>query len=450
MEKDRDTNRLDSRAIGCHEVVIRTLRSPALLGYGRRLKRFATVGVLLAIAPGDGAAGDWPQILGPNRDGIAVDERPLPTGQGTIDVRTVWERKVGEGFAGVAVADGIAVLFHRVDDRETVEGLDAATGETRWRADWPAEYQGRINPDGGPRAVPTISQGRVVAWGAAGTAVCLDLATGKELWKRDLFGELRGDENYFGAGSAPLIVDRTVVINVGGRQGAGVVGLDLQDGTTRWQATNEGASYAAPIAIDFRGRTTVLVPTRLQLVALDAEDGQERFRVPFGKTGPTVNASVPIVVGTQVHVSAAYGIGSLMLELAEGQMRVVREGGEEFASQYFTPVSVGAHLFGTDGREDFDDTNLRCVERESGQVLWSRPMPGTHLIRLGEDLIGVSIDGTLRIVGAETGAYRERFSGRWTDGTGRALPAYADGRLFVRSNAVGGVGELKCLEFVTK
>src|SRR3979490_2360247 len=127
------------------------------------------------------SAGEWPQILGPGRNGVAVDEKlvdSLPAGKPPV----VGEHKVGEGFAGAAVADGYAVVFHRVADEEVVEGLDPLTGKLLWKQALPATYQGGINPDKGPRCVPLVHKGNVYLFGADGDLFSVVLKSGKKRW----------------------------------------------------------------------------------------------------------------------------------------------------------------------------------------------------------------------------------------------------------------------------
>lgn len=396
------------------------------------------------------SAGDWPQILGSGRNGVAVDET-LPTALPGAPLQPKWEAEIGEGYAGVAVAEGLVVAFHRQGDKEVVEAFRAETGERVWRTEFEAGYRGGINPDTGPRAVPTISGSKVVVWGAAGRLSALDLATGTTAWSLELFAEYRGDENYFGAGSAPLVIGQTVIVNVGGRRGAGVVGVDLEGGTVKWTATNEGTSYAAPTSMTIGSRTVALVPTRLQLVGLDPETGAELFRVPFGKTGPTVNAAVPLVQDDLIFLTAAYEIGAYLLKVeqtAAGQMSVtsVWENTESLSSQYFTPVLHQGFLYGTDGREDFDNTNLRCVELATGEVKWQMPMAGAHVILVGDELLVTTIAGDVLVGKAQASGFEARFETKLEQAAGRALPAFSNGCLFLRSNAVQGSGRLICLD----
>ncbi len=84
--------------------------------------------LLLVLAPQTALAADWPQFLGPARDGHSPETGLLKQWPDAGPAK-VWERKVGAGFSGLAVAGGKLVLFHRVDNDEVVECLDAKTGK---------------------------------------------------------------------------------------------------------------------------------------------------------------------------------------------------------------------------------------------------------------------------------------------------------------------------------
>ena len=97
-----------------------------------------------------GFGGDWPQILGPNRDGIAVGETLLDEWPDS-GPKEVWQANVGQGFAGVAVYKNTVYVFHRVDGSEIVEARVAATGGIIWRQKFPCGYRGGYSNDSGPR-----------------------------------------------------------------------------------------------------------------------------------------------------------------------------------------------------------------------------------------------------------------------------------------------------------
>ena len=122
-------------------------------------------------------AGDWPQILGPHRTGIADPDEQLADTWPATGPREAWRRKVGSGYAGVAVVDGKAFLFHRIDDREITEVLDATTGKVIWKTDHPTRFQPQVGGGDGPLCTPTVSNDKVITFGAQGILTCLGAQT---------------------------------------------------------------------------------------------------------------------------------------------------------------------------------------------------------------------------------------------------------------------------------
>jgi len=388
-------------------------------------------------------AGDWPQILGPQRDGTAAGEQ-IADSWPASGPPTLWQRNVGSGFAGVAVAKGTAILFHRQGNEEIVEALDALTGKTRWRASYPTRYSGSIVDDDGPRCVPVIHQDRVIVYGAQGDLHCLELNEGKKLWSRATLREFGGSEGYFGAGSTPIAEGNRVFVNVGGsRQGAGIVAFDLQTGKSVWKATDEAASYSAPTAATVDGKRHIIFVTRLNVVSVDPENGDVRFRFPFGARGPTVNAATPLVLDRNLlFVTASYGVGATLARIGNDGAEVLWNSDEILSSQYPTPVVHEGKLYGTDGRQDVGVARLRCIDPLSQRVLWSEEGFGMAVaILAGDKLILVKTDGELVLAAADPEKFRPLAKARVSSQTIRALPTLADGRLYIRDTSV-----LKCLD----
>lgn len=375
-----------------------------------------------------GMAGEWPQILGPSRNGIAVSEKIPATA-----MKVAWQVRCGAGLAGVAVSDEIAVLFHRQGDEETLTAWKAANGTFLWEAKFPCTYQAQIVDDDGPRAVPTIDGGQIFAYGVQGGLYAVDLKTGKVLWTRATHKDYSAPEGYFGAGSSPLVIGNLVVVNVGGPKQAGVVAFDRQTGKTIWKSTNELASYSAPIRIEREGKSRVIVLTRLNLVGLDATDGAELFRIPFGSRGPTVNAALPVAVGNQLLLTASYGIGARLIEITASSAEETWDD-TILSSQYTTPIVHDGTVYGIDGRQDGGPITLKCFDPSTRKELWSEPLSDyATLIAADSKLLIQLTNGGLQIAALDHTRYRELHTQKLASGTTRALPALSNGYYFLRS-----------------
>jgi outer membrane protein assembly factor BamB len=397
--------------------------------------------LLLVLIPHPALAGDWPQILGPNRNGRAEGER-LAESWPAGGPKVRWQRPVGKGYAGVAVANSRVIVHHRLKDQQLVEALDAANGKPIWKYGFLARYRSGIAPDDGPRCVPLIHDGAVYVHSAEGDVVAIDLKTGRRRWERNLAIDYDVPEGYFGAGSTPIVVGERLLVNVGGREGAGIVAVALADGKTVWKATDDQASYSSPTLATVDGVRHAIFVTRLNAVSLNPDDGAVRFTFPFGKRGPTVNAATPLVCDGKLFVSASYEIGSMMTTIGKDKATPLWTADDAISSQYATSIYDKGRLYGIDGRSDDGlPVTLRAVDAATGKVLWKENVQVGHLLFADGKLIMLLEDGTLKLAAVSPKAYRELATAKVLTGATRALPALAAGALYVRDTDT-----LKCLD----
>lgn len=405
--------------------------------------RPATAWLALALAAAPAAAGDWPQILGPERNGVAAADEKLADTWPAGGPRSLWRREVGAGYAGLAVVGERAILFHRAGDREVVEALDAATGKTLWQSDHPTTFRPQVGGGDGPLCTPVVRNGVVITFGAQGVLSAHDLATGAHRWSRATHREFDAPEGYFGAGSTPLVLDDRVIVNVGGKGDAGIVAFALDTGATLWQRSAEAASYSAPVAVDVAGATHVLMVTRLSCLLLDPATGDIRWQFAFGQRGPTVNAATPVVLGAdRLLVTSAYGIGCVCAAFDAAAAKPVWQGEGPLASQYCTPLLVGGHLYCLDGRDDLPPADLVCVEAATGREVWrERNFGYGTLVAADGKFVVAKTDGEVVLVRPDPAGLVVLARCRPLPGTVRALPAVAAGRLYLRDDAT-----LTCLD----
>jgi hypothetical protein len=392
-------------------------------------------------------AGDWPQILGPNRNGQAAGDERLAESWPKSGPATLWQKQVGDGFSGVAVVGNTAILFHRVGDDEVVEALDASSGKPIWKSGSPTSFSTGYSDDQGPRCTPVIHGGRVFVYGAQGVLRCLDLKTGGQAWRRATHVEFKAPEGYFGAGSTPIVVDDKVLLNVGaGREGAGIVAFDVATGKTVWQATDELASYSSPVLATINNARQVIFVTRLKTVSLDPATGKVLFEFPFGKRGPTVNGASPVVIDGHLFVSAHYGVGAVYSKLGANSAEEKWRNDDLLSSHYMTPLVHNGLLFGIHGQERVEPAELRCLDPRSQKVLWSKSGLGYgSMIAADGKMLLLTTEGELILWRPDARGYQELARARIFRTTTRALPALSNGRLFVRDAET-----LKCLDVVSK
>jgi outer membrane protein assembly factor BamB len=396
--------------------------------------------VVFCVARAD--AGDWPQILGPHRDGRAEGES-IAASWPAAGPKVVWERPVGRGYAGVAVVGERGVLFHRVENEELVQAFDVRTGKFSWKFAIPTSYVSGISPDDGPRCVPVIHGDRVIAFGAQGNLACVRLADGAKIWTVDTHAEFRAGEGYFGAGSSPIVEGDKVIVNVGGaKSDAGIVAFSLESGQLVWKATREDASYSSPVAVTVHGVRHLIVETRLKTVSLNPDNGSIRFEVPFGMRGPTVNGANPTVFGDRLFMTASYGIGAVFAKIGDTSAEKLWDSNDLISSQYATCIAEGGLLYGIHGRDDQGQASLRCIDPEKQKILWQKDDFGYATVLFADGkLLVQKTDGTFVLVKASPSQYTELASAQIFNTKTFALPALASGRLYVRDDRT-----LKCLD----
>lgn len=390
-------------------------------------------------------ASDWPQFLGPTRNGVYAggDLAELWPAKGPS---VVWKKPVGHGFSGPVVSDGKVILFHRLNDQETIECLDAHNGKGIWSFSYPTTYEDQFGFDDGPRATPTVADGRVYTFGAQGMLHCLDIASGKKLWGVNVQSDFQAGNGFFGMACSPLVEGDAVLLNLGGANGAGVVAFNKTNGKLLWKASDDEASYSSPIAATLGGRRYALFFTRNGLAVTDPVAGGVRFQYAWHSRNRTsVNAATPLIIGDTIFLSACYGTGAILLRLHEHEVEKVWSGDDLLSNHYATSVERNGFLYGIHGRTDpgyRPGPTLRCVDLKKRTVCWETDSIGAASItRADNRLLLLTEKGELIEVLATPESFQLKSRAPILTSQTRAFPALADGFFYARSKE-----ELVCLD----
>ena len=390
--------------------------------------------ILIALVIGmETWAADWPQLLGPDRDGIYNGPALAEDWDGD-GPPVLWRQEVGAGLSGPVVVDGRVILFHRVRDREVVEAFDEESGASLWQYDYATTYRDDFGFDEGPRAVPVVSDGVVYTFGAQSQLHAVDARTGERIWSEDTMRRFGAPKGFFGSAGSPLVEDGQVIANIGG-ENAGIVSFDAKTGGVLWRATSDGASYSSPVGATIAGSRYAVFLTRNGLVGLDPKSGRVAFEQRWrSRSAASVNAASPVVIDDLIFVSAEYGPGAGVLRWDGERLAELWASNDVLSNHYATSVYDEGYLYGYHGRQEFGPS-LRAVEFRTGKVAWNvEQFRAGSILLAGDRLLLVREGGELVLADASPDGFRPIARAEILPPTVRAYPALSDGILYVRND----------------
>src|SRR5688572_3921414 len=191
------------------------------------------------------AAEDWPQFLGPRQNGIS-GETGLVEKWPTNGPPLLWEKSIGTGYSAPSVRGNLLVFYHRIQNEEIVEALQAADAKPVWRYTYRSDFVDPYGYNNGPRCTPLLTSNRCYTFGAEGKLLCLDLHSGKMIWERDTQKDWKVPQAFFGVGSTPIIESGLLIVMLGAQPNSGVVAFDPTTGKSAWESVGEKTWHGKP------------------------------------------------------------------------------------------------------------------------------------------------------------------------------------------------------------
>lgn len=429
------------------------LRSPARpRSRGRRWLRLAALClpfILLAAADTFGATAalvaspeaGWPQFRGPRRDGVS-DERGLLQAWPETGPTKLWSAAgAGRGYSSPIIADGRIYLTGDFGEDVFIVAYDLQ-GKPLWRTRngnaWLNQYQGA-------RASVTFSAGRLYHQNAHGRVVCLDAATGREVWAVSLLERFRGENITWGLSECLVVDERAVYAAAGGRD-ALLVALDKRTGDLLWKSeplpgasadSTETAGYAAPIVVRFAGRQLLIGASARHLYCADTATGVIQWTRPR-PTSYSVLAMSPVLVGDGIFMTAPFGPPGALHRLVAPSAPGGKVGVEDVWTTKLDTAQGG--VVHANGRLYGSYYPRRggwaALDAKTGEVLYEAPemIKGAPLWA-DNRLYALCEDGWLLLLEPMATKFEERGRLRLTTARDRnawAHPVILDGRLYLR------------------
>ena len=335
-------------------------------------------------------ADDWPQWLGPHRDGVWRETGIIETFP-EAGPKQKWSVKVGGGYAGPAVANGKVVVMDRqlaegavvpdnafaktsVQGNERVLCLDSKTGKELWKHEYPCEY--RISYAAGPRSTPTIDGDKVYTIGAMGDLFCLNMNRGQVIWSKNFLKDYESDVPVWGFAGQPLVDGEQLICVVGGSKNRLVVSFDKATGKELWTSLScpGDFGYAAPMIYTLAGKRTLVIWHTQALAGIEPETGMSLWMMPF-QIKAALTAPTPMQVGDdKIFVTSFYN-GSMLVKIITDGAEVIwksQSKGErpnqtkDLSSIIPTPMIVGDYVYGVGSYGE-----LRCLKVQTGERIWA-------------------------------------------------------------------------------
>ena len=390
------------------------------------------------------SAADWPQWRGPQRNGVS-SETGLLKEWPKAGPKLLWRvTDIDYGYSTPAVAgDQIVLLSNRGKTDEFVRSLSVHDGKQIW-----STRLGKVGPNNypGARSTPTVDGNFLYALGSDGDLACVETASGKIVWQKNLRTEFGGKPGIWAYAESPL-VDGDVLVSTPGGSQATLVALNKATGATLWRSAVPGgdqSAYASIIVLEAGGRKQYVQFLQKGLVGIDAKNGQFLWRYNQTSKG-LANIPTPVAYDGAVYTSGDGNYGGL-IRLKSAAETVVAE---PVYLQRGLPSAIGGavvvegHLYGTNSK------GLLCVDFATGKLKWQDKCVGVGSVCFADGRLFVhGENGAVALVEATPEAYREK--GRFMppdqpkhSGGVRAwaYPVVANGRLYIRD-----LGTLWCYD----
>lgn len=409
---------------------------------------------------------DMPAYRGVNRDGVVIGP-PIRTSWDTAP-QPLWQQPCGGGYASMAIVGDLLVTIEQRDDNETILCYQASTGRELWKYEYPARFwEGMGGP--GPRSTPTIDGELVFVQGALGDLVCLELATGKPRWSKNLLTLFDLPNTQWGMTCSPLVVENRIIANAGGRRGDGLVAFDRSTGDVLWAGaglslpltdSTDSATAASPVADDaghakvaesdqnrpgYSSPTLVTIHGVRQILnfdgtgvrGCDVDTGKSLWFYPH-ENGPAVNAAQPILFDDgRVFISCSYTIGCAMVQVAYTEdvwSATKLWANTNMRCKMTSPILFEGYLYG------LDEGYLTCLAPQTGDRSWKRSREGAYqhgqLLLTNGIIVALAEDGRCVFVKPNPQKLEElgQFAALSSDYKTWNPPALVRGKLYVRNH----------------
>ncbi len=390
--------------------------------------RICLLVTLLIVVTSTSFSQEWPQWRGINRDSKVTGFKAPAAWP--AELKQAWKVSVGFGDATPALAGNKIYLNTRQADQEVILCLDAATGKELWKSQYPSTaVTGPSGSHPGPRSTPAVANGKVITFGASAIVSCLDANTGKLVWRRE--NPTNAVPQFF-TGMSPLIVDNTCIVHVGTKDNGEVLALDLNTGNEKWKWTGDGPAYASPSVMIIDGKKHLIVQTEKNLISLNLADGKLMWQMATPVQQRFYNAASPYIDGQTIYYT---GQGTGMKAI-----KVEKSGNEYVTKELWTNPTIGAKWNTPVLKDGFlygftDQKRIYCLNSTTGQTAWIDNAVNSDfasIVDCGTVIIGLPSTANLIVFKPASTAYSEVIKYKVSETSVYSYPIVAGEKIYIK------------------
>jgi outer membrane protein assembly factor BamB len=373
---------------------------------------------------------DWPQWRGPNQNGIVTGFKAPKTWP--KELAQEWKINVGSGDASPALVKGKLFTITRQGSDEVIMCMDAATGKELWKNTYPAiAVTGAAAQHPGPRSTPAVANGKVIALGASGILSCLDEASGKVLWRKENTANLILK---FFTGTSPLVTDGMCIVHLGKEGDGQLIAYDLNSGNEKWKWTGDGPSYSTPAVMIIDGKKLLIAISEKNVNGLDLLSGKLYWQIPAPSQQRFYNCVSPFIDG-QTIVYSGQGTGTKAIKVEkQGDGFTTKDlwSNAEVGAKWNTPVLKAGFLFGFT-----DQKRLYCLNYATGQTAWldnTLNSDFSSIVDCGSVLVGLTSTDNLIVFTPDGKEYKEVVKYKVAETPIYAFPVISGDNIYIKDS----------------
>lgn len=376
----------------------------------------------------DSDANAWPQFRGQNRDGVSP-EKLSSTDWNQTPPTLVWKKEIGEGFSEMVVSEGVVYTMtseklDSISGFEFVVAVDEKTGNELWRSQVDSMYYDADGWGCGARSTPSLDKENIYSFSGKGVLSANSRNDGRLLWQVDFVKTYGSTTPRWGCATSPLLLDETVIMEVGGTENRAFGAFSKKDGALLWTSGEGVSSHDSPLLATIDGQKQIVFANGNTLYSFTPQgDTLWTYNMPFG--GLT---AIPLLVDSNKIFVSGVRTPSFCIVKIENDRASELLTGPAMKNDFSSSCYYKGHIYG------FHVAALRCIDAETGDVKWTKRGLGKgSLILVDNQLLVLSDQGNLVMVDTNPEAYIEHGSIDVLTGKSWTAPSFSNGKVFVRN-----------------